>query len=441
MREILFNFENTLMNAGVAESAFISSSLYTLALKKASNDPSYSYKESSLFLPSDTHALEESMLVVDSKVQVYPLSYIFVIGIGGSNLGTKAVYDALYGYYDVVTTRKTPKIIFLDTVETSLLNETINFIKNNNIHPKQTLFFVISKSGTTTETLVNTEILINNINSDTDNYINRIIVITDKNSLLWQSATQKNISTLSIPANVGGRYSVLSPVGLAPLYACGIDIKKLVSGASAMREICLSEDYKNNPAIMSGVSLFSAIKEGKNIHDTFVFYPAFESLAKWYRQLLGESIGKEKDNQENIINAGLTPTVSVGSTDLHSVGQLYLGGPKDKVTTFLSVKNTSSTLSVPDNRIFTGIIPMIDLKSTKAITSAILDGIEGSYKKRGLPFIDIRFEGVHEESLGAFFQFKMMEIMYLANLLNINAFDQPNVESYKIETKRILENN
>ena len=130
---------------------------------------------------------------------------------------------------------------------------------------------------------------------------------------------------------------------------------------------------------------------------------------------------------------------SVGSTDLHSVGQLYLGGPKNTITSFVSLKDYRADSIVPTERVFPELVTMINTKTSKDITEAILQGIKESYRKNAVPFISIVLDDSRERSLGAFFQWKMMEMMYLGKLLNVNPFDQPNVESYKIETKKILQ--
>ena len=156
---------------------------------------------------------------------------------------------------------------------------------------------------------------------------------------------------------------------------------------------------------------------------------------------MGESIGKEHDREGEVVHTGLTPTVSIGSTDLHSVGQLYLGGPRDKITTFIYSTDAEEKVRVPKKRSFPSVVEMINGKSTHDIMGAILEGAKIAYNKNELPFMEIELEGITPYELGAFMQFKMIEMMYLGILLNVNPFDQPNVESYKVETKQLLENN
>ncbi len=170
----------------------------------------------------------------------------------------------------------------------------------------------------------------------------------------------------------------------------------------------------------------------------FLFAPCLESLGKWYRQLLAESIGKEFDRDGKVVHCGIMPTVSIGSTDLHSMGQLYLAGPNDKMTTFVSVQNHTRSVSIPKKGVFNGLVEGIYGKTSTEIMNAILKGIKRTYQKKKIPFCEIVLDDISPKSLGEFMQFKMMEVMFLGELFNVNVFDQPNVESYKIETKRIL---
>ncbi|MCI0532866.1 hypothetical protein L0Y49_01450, partial [bacterium] len=412
---------------------------YMEKLRVAAGDSSYASPESAVHLPSDDTALADMQKVIAEKTGGNPPAHIVVIGIGGSNLGAKAVYDALFGHYDALEARRSSKMIFLDTVDAVLLEKTSALLSEGSISPKDFLIFVISKSGGTTETIANAEILFALLKARDPDFLERVIAITDNGSPLWNIAHEKNIAALEIRKNVGGRFSVFSAVGFAPLHAAGIDITALREGAQEMREACLSEAIRKNPAMSSALALFVGLKNGRAIHDTFVFNPALESLGRWYRQLLAESVGKEKDLNGNIVHAGITPTVSVGSTDLHSMGQLYLGGPKDKITAFISVQGAENDLLVPSERVFSDLVPMIHGKSAHDIMQAILEGTRESYRKNGIPFIDVSFPNISEYSLGSFMQWRMMEIMYLGALMNVNAFDQPNVKAYKEETRTILE--
>jgi glucose-6-phosphate isomerase len=297
------------------------------------------------------------------------------------------------------------------------------------------LVSVISKSGGTTETVANFEMLMQALRQKCGDVTNRVVAITDEGSKLWEAAGAKNMARLAIPKPAGGRYSVLSPVGLLPLLSVGIDVEAVRRGASDILEQCF---HGENSAAESAAILAAQLVNGYHINDNFFFHPELESVGKWYRQLLGESVGKETSLSGETVHTGITPTVSLGSTDLHSVGQLYLGGPKDKLTTFVSTQK-SAEISVPAERVLPELIPMINGKTATDIMRAILEGVKVAYQKADLPFMEIVLEDTAEHSLGAYLQFKMLEMMYLGQLLNVNSFDQPNVEMYKIETKKILE--
>lgn len=197
-------------------------------------------------------------------------------------------------------------------------------------------------------------------------------------------------------------------------------------------------DIKSNIAAQSAIAIAESYRRGLNIHDTFLFSNDLESLGKWYRQLTGESIGKENDLVGQTVNIGITPTTSIGSTDLHSVAQLYLGGPRDKLTTFVSVAQTSD-LSLPDSKQYEPLVAKIQGRRLHDIMSAIQEGTMRAYVQAERPFISLELPDLSAGSIGQFLQFKMIEMMLLGRLLNVNPFDQPAVEKYKVETRKILD--
>lgn len=405
-------------------------------LVKVSNAKNYYFPESSINLPFDRELLKEvenlSKIKNSSK-----LKYVIVIGIGGSNLGTKAIYDAIYSHFDVLETDRSPKIIFADTIDPEFMQKLINLLSQKINDPEEILIIPISKSGTTLETVVNLEVIYNTVKERFPFINERVIAITDFKSKLWEKAEEKNISTICIPENIGGRYSVFSAVGLVPLSLVGVDIQSLLEGARHMRDLCLDKDVSKNPALVSAIISYSQFTKGRYINNNFFFKPEFDSVGKWYRQLMGESIGKEKDRNGKIVNTGITPIVSIGSTDLHSIAQLYLGGPKDKTTTFVSTQKDLD-VTVPQDLSWQGLADIIKGKFLNEVLHAVLSGTQIAYKNRGLSFVNVVLEDSSEKSLGEFLQFKMIEMMYLGRLMNVNPFDQPNVEDYKVETKKIL---
>lgn len=398
----------------------------------------YDAPECSVNLPIDQNLIGQVKETVKKKAGK-KLKYIVVIGIGGSSLGAKAVYDALYGGFDLIEPDRFPKLIFLETNDPRYLEKFTALLKTAKT-PDEILLNAISKSGTTTETVANLEIVGQAFKEQfgDEPLHDRLVVTTDENSRLWNLAKTKKLALLPIPQAVGGRYSVFSPAGLFPLAAAGVDMDSFREGAAVMRKNCIENDLDQNPALMSAVLLYLNAKSGKTVNDNFFFAPQLESLGKWYRQLMGESIGKEQDREGNVVHSGITPTVSIGSTDLHSVGQLYLGGPLDKITTFVWVRNVPNPMPLPDEPFTDNLVENLKNKSAQKIMEAILEGTKTAYSHKELPFMENVLPEVSAFALGEYLQYKMVEMMYLGRLFQVNAFDQPNVELYKKETRKIL---
>lgn len=407
---------------------------YLGELRKIVKSESYDAPESSIVLPSDISLIDETIKLA-KELAGKKLKTLIVVGIGGSNLGTKAVYDALRGFDDGLNPDRGPKCVFADTVHPEFLASLEDHLKTLK-SADEVLVNIVSKSGGTTETVADAEIITDILvkKFGLQKTKSRFVVTTDVGSKLWLLAEAEGIARLGIPSTVGGRYSVLSAVGLFPLAVLGFDVRALSKGATAMRDLCLSA---NGPAIRSAAGAFHLLQKGKTIHDTFVFHPELESLGKWVRQLVGESLGKEKNLDGDTVRTGMTPTVSVGSTDLHSVGQLYLGGPRDKFTTFVWAKHPRRDVRIQKKAMWP-LVKGVHGKRGSEILSAIRQGVAAAYDNQKLPFSEISFDTISESEIGAFMQFKMMETMLIGKLLHVNTFDQPNVELYKIETKRIL---
>ncbi len=411
---------------------------YTEHLREVTKTNDLEADEASINLPSDL-AQREVVGALHQELQHASLKYIFLLGIGGSNLGTKAIYDALTGFEDAILQDHTPRIIFVDTNETALISSVTKLIEESIQSPEEFLAITISKSGGTTETIVNTEIILSKLYEKCgDSMFERIVAITGEDSAFDRLLREKNIRTVYIPEKVGGRYSVFSPVGLFPLLTAHIDVDGLLAGALDMRNECLKPEFSANNALQSAIVHYIHARDGRRISTHFIFHPQLESLGKWYRQLLAESIGKHEDRSGNVVCAGITPEISIGSTDLHSMAQLYLGGPHDKLTTFIKTTKSEEGVEVPKNRFFSDIVPEVSCKNTEDVMSAIYEGTMQAYQDASRPYMEVVFEDLSPYEIGAFMQFKMIEVMYLGVLFDVNPFDQPSVEQYKIETKKRL---
>jgi len=434
MNTLQFSFDHSLVNKDIIIQGYERLNSYRNTLSEVIENQNYESLEASLCVPSDSLQLAQVKNLLDQK-DTSQLKYIFVVGIGGSNLGTKAIYDALRGLDD--GHRNTgPKMIFVDTVGEKLFEIVKNIASESITKPEEILINIISKSGGTAETVFNGEVLVNIFEqSGMSDIKDRVVVTTNNGSALHQTADREGIAALTMPTMVGGRYSVFTTVGLLPLMAAGFDVEQLLAGATDMRTESIGSE--NNAALESAVVSAESLKTGVTINNTFVFNPELESIGKWYRQLMGESVGKRKDKDGNEVRTGIIPMVSVGSTDLHSMAQLYFGGPRTILHSFIS-SDSQTTTHMPNERSFAGLVVDVEGVSNAKLMDAIIGGTQATLVNNQVPFINIKMDAINEYNLGAYLQFRMTEMMYLAELMNVNAFDQPSVEEYKIETKRIL---
>jgi len=396
----------------------------------------YSGERASINLPEDKEMLDDVRSLVREKKQHDP-DYIVVAGIGGSNLGTIAVQQAILGRLYNLKEPDT-RILFAETTDSDHIQDIIDIITPVLERGDDILLNGVSKSGGTTETIANFEVLVDVLEAYKDDPAQYITVTSGKDSPFHKLAEDKGYATLAIPENVGGRYSVFSPVGLFPLGILGVDLDNLLAGARTARERCLASDIEENPAARSAATIYENKENNHDIHDLFLYGKDLEMIGKWYRQLTGESVGKEHDRDRNTVYEGVTPIVSVGSTDLHSMVQLYLGGPKDKLHTFIWPENNQKNLKLPEKPEYEDLVEDIQGQDMKTIMEAIFQGVNRAFDDAKRPYMTIRIPDKTERSIGALLQFKMMEMMYLGHLMNVNPFNQPNVESYKIETKKIL---
>ncbi|MCL5875914.1 MAG: hypothetical protein M1114_05575 [Candidatus Dependentiae bacterium] len=386
---------------------------------------------------NDSALINEVKDLVDAKKKLRP-TILLVIGIGGSNLGTLAIQQALYG---VLYNEYQPdiKIYYLDTIDSDYTNDILLLTQQALEKDETVLLNVISKSGTTTETIVNFEIFLDLFKSYyEDEYKHYIIVTTDHGSTLWQLAQEEQFATLTIPKKLGGRYSVFSAVGLFPLKMIGVDIDQLISGAQAAIPSSLNTDILKNSAALSAAHIFAHYQEQIAIHNFFIFSVDLQGIGAWYRQLMGESIGKSELRSGEKAPVGILPTTSIGSTDLHSMVQFYLAGPNNSYTTFLSVETNKSALIVPKQDRFETIVQNIQNKQLSKIMSAILQGVFQAYQEKNRPFSTSILQEKSAYCIGQLLQLKMFEIVYLAFLLEISPFDQNEVELYKKATRKIL---
>ncbi len=436
MKSITFDYKNTCQINGSELDKVQKELPKEIERMNAARTSGYDSDYASINLPFDEELLKAVCARVKEKKSLSPTTLV-VIGIGGSNLGTIAVLEALRGKF--YNSDQEVKVYFVGTTDTDHVNDIAQITERELATGNNIILNVISKSGGTTETIANFEVLLEILkNHRPYNYHQFVVATTDENSALWDIARKEEFAVLTIPARVGGRYSVFSAVGLFPLCFLDIDIKKLVEGARSGCALSTQKNFTTNYAAISAALIAHHYRMGMIIHDTFLFSVALESLGAWYRQLSAESVGKAQTREGNKINVGLLPTISMGSTDLHSVAQLYLAGPNNRFTTFISVAHNASDLVLPTYSEFESVVPAIQGKSLQIIMNAILQGTEKAYAHDKRPFVVWEISEKSAYYIGQFMQIKMIEMMYLGFLLNVNPFDQPEVEKYKRETREIL---
>lgn len=387
------------------------------------------------YLPFDTAMITKIREAVMVVHELKP-SMLIVVGIGGSNLGTIAVQQACFGFYHHGL--RIP-VYYVDSVDPDAVDGVVQLAEHELLQGRAIVVNVVTKSGRTTETIANGCIFIDLLKKYApDNYQDLVVFTTDEGSPLWKLAHQEGWKKISIPKMVCGRYSVLSPVGLFPLAIMGLDIKLLLEGAAHMVHVCIDHELNNNIAAISAAFQYCMYQRGVVIHNFFPFSIDLQMVGHWYRQLMAESIGKEYDIHGNHINVGITPLVSVGSTDLHSLVELHLSGPCNTSTTFIEIEKFKKSVSVPVCSKFDELVAHIQGKSLSSLMHAMLVGTQRAYQTKKRPFISVAMPEKSAEYIGQLMQWKMLEIMYLGHLFEINPFEQPQVELYKKETRALL---
>lgn len=403
-------------------------------LKKNAVAPTYSCSESFLKCPDDTLQHKEIAKLVEDKGSD-SIKHIFVVGIGGANLATKAVYDALIGFLEPL---KNPvrRMIFLDTDDPTTHRALEEYVSA--IHSKEEcVAIIVSKSGETLETIANAKLITGILERKFGDVSSRIVIVTKKSSPLSKRAKAMKLSCVFIPESISDRFSAFSPVALVPLSFLGIDIPGFLAGARDAREMCLNEKLADNPAALSAAAIDMHADAGVDILDSFFFVPALKTLGEWFRQLVAESLGKDTNRLGVALGKTITPTVSVGTTDLHSMLQLSLSDPRGRFTDFVRAEEYGDHAHTP-SKMFEGLIPNTKGKSAQEIVSAIYESVKQSYRSYSMPFTETVLPDVSSRAIGEYMMHKMMTVLLLGALWDVDVFNQPNVEEYKRQARKIL---
>ena len=367
---------------------------------------------------------------------------LVVLGIGGSALGNQALQSALSSpTYNLVgdADRPGPRLFILDNVDPVNIAAILDFCHANG-GPTGTLFNVISKSGETAETAAQFLLVRDMLEKALGKaHAEHVVAITDPARGTMRSICDRfGYETMPVPDGVGGRFSVLSPVGLFSAAMCGLDIDALLDGAAAMDQRCTNPELAGNPAAMLATLLVElAERKGKPNHVLMPYANSLYLLADWYRQLWAESLGKRVNTRGDEVHSGFTPIKALGATDQHSQIQLYREGPNDKVVGFIEVESFARDLTVPagaSQAVGADALAYLDGASVAALLNAEKRATEYALVESNRPNYTIRLPQIDARHVGEFINLWQIATAYAGLMLGIDAYDQPAVETGKQAT-------
>ena len=349
---------------------------------------------------------------------------VICIGIGGSYLGAKAVLDAMSNPFELLhSEHKNPIVLFAgQNISEDYTAELMAAVKHHSIAT-----IVISKSGTTTEPAIAFRIIKEEIEKryGKEEAKSRIVAITDQaRGALKTLATQEGYETFVIPDNVGGRFSVLTPVGLLPLAVGGVDIEKLVAGAQAMEKATAEGvAFEDNLAAQYAATRYSLYNGGKKIEILGSYEPKLQNINEWWKQLYGESEGKE--------GKGIFPASVTFTADLHSMGQYIQEGERTLFETIISVEKPAHEVKVEADEANLDGLNFLAGKRLHEINKMAELGVQLAHIDGGVPNILIQIPAIEEEAIGALLYFFEKACGISGYMIDVNPFNQPGVEAYK----------
>ena len=367
-------------------------------------------------------------------------STIVVLGIGGSALGTIALRTALlHPYWNELSDEERdffPRLYVLDNIDPVTIGPFLD-----RLDIRRTLFNVVSKSGGTAETMSQYLIIRERLQKELgDGYKTHLLFTTDpQKGVLRQIADAEGIPTLPIPSSVGGRFSVLSAVGLLPAALVGIDVAALIAGARAMVERCDTGELRNNPAaLFAALQYLADTEKGANVHVMMPYSDPLKDVADWFRQLWAESLGKQKSREGTDVHTGPTPVKALGATDQHSQVQEYVEGPFDKTITFLAVAESPVDITIPHLHQELAELGYLGGHTLNELLNTERLATEAALAKRGRMNATIELPRVDARSIGELFMLLQIATVYSGFFYGIDPMDQPGVELGKQLTYGIM---
>ena len=350
---------------------------------------------------------------------------LLVIGIGGSYLGARAAIEFLrHGFYNNISKeqRKTPEIYYVgNNISSTYISGLIDVIGNRDFSIN-----MISKSGTTTEPAIAFRVFKDMLEKKYghDEAVKRIYATTDKaRGALKNLANEEGYETFVVPDDVGGRFSVLTAVGLLPIAVSGADIDKLMEGAAAGRKMALEADFEENDSLLYAAVRNCLLRKGKNVEIVANYEPSLHYISEWWKQLFGESEGKD--------NKGIFPAACDFTTDLHSLGQFIQDGTRMMFETVMNVETPTVELIMGQESVDTDGLNYLAGKSIDFINKSAMNGVVLAHTDGNVPNLMVNIPEQNEFYLGELFYFYEFACGVSGYILGVNPFDQPGVESYK----------
>ena len=366
---------------------------------------------------------------------------LVVLGIGGSALGTITLRDSLLGPYwnesDDEARDHYPRLYILDNVDPRTVSSLLD-----RLDLRRTLFNVVSKSGSTAETMSQYMVVEDRLHEILGEEPTRghFLFTTDPESgILRKIADEEGVPTLAVPSNVGGRFSVLSAVGLLPAAVVGIDIMGVLDGARDMAQRCQASVLKENPAGLLATLLHQAdTVQGAPIHVLMSYSDRLRSFAAWYQQLWAESLGKARDREGREVNRGPTPVPAVGATDQHSLLQLLMEGPRDKVVLFLGAGGAEDPVAIPTLRQDFPALSYLGGHTLSELLDTEREATMEALRQQGRPNLSLEVDDLTPRALGELFMLFQIATVFAGALYGVDPLDQPGVELSKKLTYGLL---
>jgi glucose-6-phosphate isomerase len=390
-------------------------------------------------LPDDAQGVDQVQALVAQGVGQF--DDLVLVGIGGSSLGGRAIADALLGGGWNAGAPETrggrPRLHILENADPDTVLEIMQ-----RLDPRRTQLNIVSKSGSTAETMAQFLVLERWIHDHVGEEAGRrhFVFTTDPASGgLRALANAHGIPSLPVPPSVGGRFSVLSSVGLYPAAATGIDITALLEGAREVREACETPVLRENPAGVLATLLHAwDVEGGAPIHVVMPYADRLRTLGLWFQQLWAESLGKARGVSGAPAGTGPTPVAALGAVDQHSLLQLFMEGPRDKVILFLRVNHRAASLPLPTSHAALGALNYLGGHTMEALLEAERRATAEALRRAGRPSMTLEIAALDARSLGGLFMLFEIATVYAGALYGVDPLDQPGVEAGKILTYGLL---